>query len=258
MISSDFCDLQLRTEYLIVISYLNFEPNFLYRYQSQDYKSFKLIFDFSPKVIAPTFEFNFYSAQILNNIAPDSCFLTIRYINSFDLYMFQVGFDQESNLQVKNFLYLKYSPNLKSVSVCTLASLISYDKPEINVRIFIKNPSISIVSSTQVKINVLPANGVVNLLVFTTPNGANNVVNININDNKLFNSIIYQFQTNLPNNNSIIAYKILNQDLNLFYIERNFLRFIFPFINLVNSKRSHCLVSFRFYYFIYLNKVVSW
>ncbi len=175
---------------------------------------------------------------------PDSCFLTIRYINSFNLYLFQVDFDQESNLQVKKFLYLKYSPNLKSVSICTLASLISYDKPDINVRIFIKNPSISLVSYTQVNIKVLPANGVINLLMFTTPNGASNVVNININDNKLFNSIIYQFQTNIPNNNSIIVYKILNQDLNLFYIERNFLRFIYPFFSLVNSKRSQCLVCY--------------
>lgn len=242
MISSNFADPQLQSQYLIVISYLNFESDFLYRYQSQAYKAFKLQIDSKPKTIVPIFESNYYSVRILDNIAADSLILTIKYINSYDLETAQVGFEQESNLQIKNLFYLKYSFNLKAVYIYTISDFYHYDKLEINFRIYISNPNTNVVSYTHVAIRIIPTNKVLDILAFTVPNGANNVININVNDNKLFNSIIYKFQTNVPSNNSVIVYKILNKDINLFYVEKNYLRFIYPFLNLINSKRSTYLV----------------
>lgn len=243
MISSNFADLQLQSLYLIVLSYLNFEPNFLYRYQSQAYKSFKLLIDSAPKVVIPIFEFDFYSVKILDNTPTGSCILTIRYLNSFDITSIQIGFEQESNLQIKNLFFLKHSFNLKAIYVCTISSFYKFDKYDINFRVFITNPITSILSYTQINIKIISSFKVNDILTFSLPNGANNLINININDNKLFNSIIYKFQTNIPSNNSVIIYKILNKDSNLFYIDKNFLRFIYPFLNLVNSKRSTSLVT---------------
>lgn len=253
MISPNFINMILKSEYLIVVSYLNFEPNYLLRYQSQAFKSFKLLIDYSPTAIIPLFEFNYYSVNILDNTLAGSCILVIKYINSFDLNSILIDFGQESNLQVRNLFYLQHTPNLKTVSIYTIKDFIRFDKFEINFQIYITNLLAATLSYTQINVKIISTGKLINPLAFSIPNGANNVINININDNKLFNSIIYKFQTNMPTNDSFIVYKILNKDTNLFYIEKNFLRFIYPFMNLINSKRSGRLVgSFIIIYLYYL------
>jgi hypothetical protein len=179
-----------------------------------------------------------------------TCLLTIGYktfqntTNDFTL-----AIEQKSSFEIDNLFYLQLVPEQNIIYVFTkLAQIETYDKPEMSF-------TIRFVSSTASnnKLNGPTPSSYVNVFVRVLSNRRNsNLVILNpavpntvlfIMPNNIVNYNLFTLKANQPNNNSIIKFRIVNSDLNMFYISPNNSLIVFPFYDFNYFVRPNFLVS---------------
>ena len=193
------------------------------------------------------FEKSSYKLQILDTLPVDTVLLTMKYkyangntkTFSFENPL-EYSIEDPSNIQIENTFYLKHAPNSQEILLMSRSSSLSLDKPEINFNVRLGSKLASS-ASTNVKLMIIRKHSAMSRIDFIAPDSANYVILPDFLQTNA--SIIYQFQTTVKNYDSLILYRILNQNYtSLFFIDNNFLRVIYPLPGSVNKKRLNYLV----------------
>lgn len=144
--------------------------------------------------------------------------------------------DTTKNTKTKDLFYLKKLPMFKSLLIQTRKSLVEFNESEIMlvIKIVDKN-STKIKDSIYAIINIdiidSDSEGSNHkLLVLSKPERPSHLIVLDADDkNLLVNSTIYKLELKDNYESESIIYKILNNDSNLFYMEKNSLKVRFPF-----------------------------
>ncbi|CAF0789975.1 unnamed protein product [Brachionus calyciflorus] len=201
------------------------------------------IFIDSPGSDIPKFEKNIYSLKLLETTPKDANILTIKYKSNLKIQL-NVFIDRLSNFQIEKYFYLKHLAQYRLIYLFVKSSPISLDIPNINFVIKLTNLDGTISSQTQVDIKLLPSNTFSRPYpIFTQPNRASYLLVIDpLILGIVNNTPIFEFNSFISNQNSIIVYSIMNKYPLPFYIDNKVLKISYPFSDNIDPKKTSYLL----------------
>ena len=244
-------DPSIQSKYSIIINALNQNTILVDRYVRFAQKAFTLFIE-SNEQSSPVFEKSSYNIQILDTTPIGRPILTMRYRSTnAQNSLVEYKIEEASSSQLEKYFYLQQSSALETIYLYVLTSPLPVDKPEMNFVIRLRNRLNNNLtyefydkSFAFVNIRILATanRAMSSFFNFILPSGANYIVVLNAST--INTTVAYQLQTTNQNQNMrpIISYKILNQDPNVFFIDKNLIRLAYPFSDQIDKKRLSYLV----------------
>jgi hypothetical protein len=200
----------------------------------------------------PKFEFETYSINLIDSSQKNTLILTIKYKSS-SYFGDDFRIERASTLQSRTYVEFINEPTLEIVRVLLKISPLSIEKNELSFLLSLSNKALCntfnkltcVKSYTVVSIRIYPSNNNQLFLfpIFNSPPLRPILFNWSNKDLTAVSKINAYIPSSLTQN-SVITYRILNQEDNPFFIDSfNNIRLSYPISKSINTKRLNYLVK---------------